>query len=255
MGAGISKQDILNETLNNVAIEVMQKNSTSISGDIQQDNTTTVAGNTGTVSLYGIKQINTSKLNVSALLDSAVNNSLQANLMAELKSTLAQSLPAISAYTDMEQKVVSSIKNNINSNITVENLQDISAKVKQNNTFQVLANNNVDTRDFVQKNEATLIMSMVNNMNAGIIADIAATGVLETDISNKANPLLPDFGSMYMIIIIIIIVVVCGGLYYLNTLEWKDIITKPIPLAVIAAISITVLGGLFYASSSSEEKK
>jgi hypothetical protein len=255
MGNSQSSQTVLNETLNKVSINVMQKNSTSLSGSVEQSNETTIAGNTGTVTLDGVIQVNSSSINVSALSDSAASNKLQADLIAQLKSSVEQAIPAISLNSNLKQDVSNKISNHVNSNVNVENLQNIAAQTKQNNTFKVLANNNVNTRDFVQKNEATLIMTLVNKMNSEIVADIKASGALDNAASNKGSNILPDFGSMYMIVIIVIIIVICGGLYYLNTLEWEDIITKPIPLAVLAAMALSLFGGALYASSASSSKK
>jgi hypothetical protein len=255
MGNSQSSQTVLNETLNKVSINVMQKNSTSLSGSVEQSNETTIAGNTGTVTLDGVIQVNSSSINVSALSDSAASNKLQADLIAQLKSSVEQAIPAISLNSNLKQDVSNKISNHVNSNVNVENLQNIAAQTKQNNTFKVLANNNVNTRDFVQKNEATLIMALVNKMNSEIVADIKASGALDNAASNKGSNILPDFGSMYMIVIIVIIIVICGGLYYLNTMEWEDIITKPIPLAVLAAMALSLFGGALYASSASGSKK
>jgi hypothetical protein len=238
MGNSQSSQTVLNETLNKVSINVMQKNSTSLSGSVEQSNETTIAGNTGTVTLDGVIQVNSSSINV-----------------AQLKSSVEQAIPAISLNSNLKQDVSNKISNHVNSNVNVENLQNIAAQTKQNNTFKVLANNNVNTRDFVQKNEATLIMALVNKMNSEIVADIKASGALDNAASNKGSNILPDFGSMYMIVIIVIIIVICGGLYYLNTMEWEDIITKPIPLAVLAAMALSLFGGALYASSASGSKK
>jgi uncharacterized protein with ATP-grasp and redox domains len=70
MGANSSKQKVLNETLNNIQIELMTKNSTSMNSSTTQSNVYYVNNDGGNVTVDGVTQENIAKINLSSLANS-----------------------------------------------------------------------------------------------------------------------------------------------------------------------------------------
>jgi len=252
MGGNLSTQQVLSETLNKVALEAMTRNSTTVDGSINQNNELDIIGNTDKVNINGFKQVSSSKINVSALAQSAAKNTLQADMISSLKSAVDQAVPSIAFGSTSQQQIHNTITNSINSKINVENLNNIAAKVKQSNTVKLVANAGVDAKNLIQKNEADLILSLVNDATSEIVAKVASTTSQDTTASSKADGILPDLGlGGGLIFILIILGIIIGGGYYLSTMSYSDMISKPVPMAVIAAIAISLFGGLAYALSSS----
>ena len=251
MGANQSKQSVLNETLNEIAISVMTKNSTNLSGSIDQSNVLSVVGNKGKTKISGVTQVNISKINVAALAQSSSNNSLQADLISKLKASVDQAVPSLAINSKVQQDVHNTITNSVNQNITTENLMNIATQVKNSNEIKFVANEGINASDLIQKNEAELIIALVNDTTSTIVNKVAATGELNSATTSVQSSVLPDFGgSIGMIFILIIIVIIIGGGYYLSTLSFADIVGKPVPMAIIATMIISVLGGGYLAISS-----
>lgn len=258
MGGNFSKQQVLNKTLNEVALEVLTRNSTSLSGSTEQNNTLDIIGNTSQVKINGFEQASTSKINVSSLAQAVANNTLQADLINTLKSEVEKADPTLAVGSNSEQEIQNIIENNIKSKITIENLSNIAANVKQENQVRILANAGVDATNIVQRNEAEMILALVNEATSKIVAEVSAKNTTDSKASQKAAPLVDlGIGGAGIIILLIILVIIGGGGYYLSTMTFTDMVTKPIPLAVIATIAVSLIGGIFYAvsSSGSEEKK
>lgn len=249
MGGNLSKQTVDNKVLNKIMIEVMTKNSNTISGSIDQTNNMEIVGNTDKVVIHGVEQINSSKINVSALAQSTANNTLQADLISKLSSKVEQANPLIAVGSDTYQTISSAITNAINSNITTENMQNIAAQVKGLNTIKVIANAGVDVSAVIQKNESSLILELVNKTSSEIVTAVSAKTEVSTDATQKTASLF-DFGAGG-IIFIIIIVIIGGFLYYVKSsgLAIAEIVAKPQVIALIMfMIGLTTYG--VYASSS-----
>jgi hypothetical protein len=238
MGANQSSQNITTTVLNNIMLSIMTKNSTSAYAAVDQTNDLTIAGNTDKVTVNGITQVNSSKINVASLISSVQNNTLQADLIANLTNKIAQEMPVLAIGDNTNQAIKTSVSNTINSNITVENFQKIAVLVKSSNTIKIIANAGVDVSQVVQKNESTAIMSLVDKISSEIVANIKTATTSSTDATQKSAGLLPDLGSFGLIFIIIIIVVIGGGLYYFTSTGLKvgEILAKPQVIALIAAI-------------------
>ena len=259
MGGTVSSQKILNEVISNTMMNSMMENSTAVSASSDQSNVMNISGNTSTakdmfgntikVSISNIAQENSSKINVSALSNAASNGSLQADMMSKLDTALQQQIPALQIGTRLKQDVSNIIKNNIDVNISVKNLQNIAANVSQSNVIKILANENTDVTLLSQKNEATLIAELVNKTASDMSAQIKTATEATSAVKSETQNILPDFG---MIFIVIIILVICGGGFYLSTLGWDDL-TQPIPLAVITAIIISVFGGILLATAPAKK--
>jgi hypothetical protein len=259
MGGTQSSQKVLNEVISNTMMNSMMENSTTVSASSDQKNTMSIVGNKSTAkdmfgnviksTISNIAQENSSKINVSALSNAASNGSLQADMMSKLDTALQQQIPALQFGTQLKQDVSNIVKNNIDVNISVKNLQNIAANVSQSNEIKILANENMDVTTLSQKNEATLIAELVNKTSSDMATQITAKTETSSAVKSETQNILPDFG---MIFIVIIILVICGGGFYLSTLGWDDL-TKPIPLAVIAAIVVSVFGGIFLAAAPAKK--
>lgn len=259
MGGNVSSQKILNETISNTILNSMIENSTTIAVSSDQSNKLTISGNKSTAkdvfgnviksSISNIAQNNSTKINVSALSNAASNGSLQADMMSKLDTALKQQVPALQVNTKLSQDVKNIVKNNIDVNISVKNLQNIAAHVSQSNDIKILVNENIDVTDLSQKNEATLIAELVNKTASDMAAQITTKTEASSGVTSEVQSILPDFG---MIFIVIIILIICGGGFYLSTLGWDDL-AEPIPLAVIATIVVSMFGGIFLATAPAKK--
>jgi len=259
MGGTVSSQKILNEVISNTMMNSMMENSTTVAASSNQKNSLSIVGNKSTAkdmfgnvvksSISNIAQDNSSKINVSALSNAASNGSLQADMMSKLDTALQQQIPALQFGTRLKQDVSNIVNKNINVNISVKNLQNISANVSQSNEIKIMLNENMDVSVLSQKNEAALIAELVNKTASDISAQIKDVTEATSGVKSETQNILADFG---MIFIVIIILVICGGGFYLSTLGWDDL-TQPIPLAVIAAIVVSVFGGIFLATAPAKK--
>lgn len=234
MGASASKSDVLNQVLNKTAIDIMTKNSMSSSGYIKSSNDLTIAGNTGG-SISGISQINAAAINVKALLGSSQGADMRSALTAALTAAVKQEARSI-GYTADEANVKSVVENNVNVNMTSENLLTIKNEVLQDNKLQIIANTGTDVSAIIQKNEATLIAELVSNMNASIVNSLTTSGTVTADLSQTTASFIPSFGA----IIIIIALVVCGGLYFFKDSLGMTLtnVTKPAPMILIGCVLV-----------------
>jgi hypothetical protein len=257
MGANVSTQNVLNKTMNNVSLSVLNENSTNIASSSDQSNDLTIAGNTGgqtdangnpiSNTITGISQVNSSKINVTALAQSVANNTLQADLVSKLSTTLQQAIPTMATNDNTSQTIKNIVSTDINQNITTKNMTNIAENIKQSNTLKILANSGVDVTQVAQNNEATAIISMINDTNNQILNDIKAqTGIDASTAQTSSSPLDFGIGGSFTIIFIVIIIIIIGGGYYLSTLGWVDVM-KPIPLAVIGTMLVSALGGIYLA--------
>jgi hypothetical protein len=258
MGANQSSQQVLNNTLNSVSMQVMTKNSTAVSGSIVSENDLLISNVSGTT-ISNFVQSNSSKINVQALLKSVQDNTLQAELISKLSSAIQQEVPVLAVGDDTKQKVVNSVTNAINSNITTENFQNISAQVYNKNSAII---NNVDTSTFnniTQSNEASLILSLVNDTNSQIIDSLKATSTEAADVLQKQAPILDlSAGSIFLIVVVVLLL---GGGYYVYSTQ-KDITgflaENYIYLGIGVVLIILIACLLYYefpSSSSSSSSK
>jgi membrane-associated HD superfamily phosphohydrolase len=253
MGGNQSKQTINNEVLNDVMMNVMTKNSTGITGSVDQSNTYAVSGVKNTT-IGSVTQSNSSKINVSALMQSVASNTLQAELTASVSDKIKQETPVAAIGNNTTQAIDTIVENAIKSNITTENMQTIAATVKQKNSIVLADLDNVTQNSITQKNEATLILELVNTTSSEIITGLKTNTDIKVEAEQKPAALLPDFGSMYIILFIILIVIFGGGMYYLSStgLAFTQILAKPQVIALIAGI----LGvGAFMIYNSSKPKE
>lgn len=235
MGANESKQKILNEMLNEVAVNVMNRNSSNATGAITQENSL-VLNNLKKSRISGISQLSSSKINVTALQTSTASGSLQSDLTAALTNKIMQETPQLGIANKSEQEVSTIVRNNINAKITQENLQKIAAEVRQKNA--ILINNAEDSviTNINQSNEAEMIMTLTNDATSKIVTEIATDSTVENDVTQKPSDILGGFG-----VIFIIIAVVLGGgfLFFQNTATQ---IMKPKNMMLIGgAVAIVLL--------------
>lgn len=198
MGGQNSKTDVLKQVLNEVSVNVLNRNSSSATGFIEQKNELLLTGNQGG-KIKGFSQANSAQINISAISSSAASGNLQSDLTASLSEAINQEAASI-GYTANKTRVRSVVKNVIDSNITVENLQNIQATVSQSNTIKILAESGFDYSDVTQKNEATAILELINTNNAEIIAALQTEGAVTGDLSQTTAPLI-GFGAIVFVLL------------------------------------------------------
>lgn len=242
MGANSSKQEVTNEALNDIMISVMTENSTSVSGSSDQTNEINLVGSNN-VTIDGVSQINTSKINVEALAQSTAENKLQADLVSKIGNKVEQTYPAIAIGSDTDQSIKTSIKNIINSNITTKNFQNVAATAKQKNALNIIGSNSVTARNISQRSESELIVKIVQTTTSEILSAIKAKAEVTNEASQKQAPLL-DFGAGGIIFIIVIIII--GGFFYYvksSGLAIAEIVAKPQVIAlIIFVIGLSAFG-------------
>ena len=237
MGAQQSKTDVLKEVLNEVSIDVMNRNSNAASGYINQTNELIIRGNTDTT-IKGFSQVNSAVINISSITSAAATGDLQSDLTASITESISQEAPAI-GYSANETSVSSIVSNAVNSNITVENLQEINATVEQSNVIKILAEQGLDATSVSQKNEANLILEMVNEMNANIIASLQTEGAIVGDLTQTTQSLF-EFGGAFFIVIIMAI----GAFFYFgkNIMAPLKMMMNPYSAAIVVILIAAGVG-------------
>ena len=237
MGAQQSKTDVLKEVLNEVSIDVMNRNSNTASGYINQTNELIISGNTDTT-IKGFSQVNSAVINISSITSAAATGDLQSDLTASITESISQEAPAI-GYSANETSVSSIVSNAVNSNITVENLQEINATVEQSNVIKILAEQGLDATSVSQKNEANLILEMVNEMNANIIASLQTEGAIVGDLTQTTQSLF-EFGGAFFIVIIMAI----GAFFYFgkNIMAPLKMMMNPYSAAIVVILIAAGVG-------------
>lgn len=250
MGGNQSTQDILNQTINNVAINVMSENSTDISSLISTSNVIDLSNNVGDATITNILQSNTSKINISSLAQLNTNATLQAELISKLSSAVEQKVPTLAVDSNTTQKIQNIIQNNVKQNMSIKNLTKISAGIKTDNLLK--DSNRVGNLTFgniKQSNEAHAAIDLVGKMSTSIIANIKADSTLDSKALQEPASIMPGFGSIFILVIIFILL---GGGYFLYSNETLALqtLTNPAVIALIAAI----LGFFAYESISGQKK-
>jgi len=245
MGASQSSIKSQTEILNEVAVNVMNKNSSTSSSAIAQTNNVLLAGNVNS-EFKGIEQINSASINVSSLLESSANGELQSELISTISETIQKESSAF-GYSGNKAEVDSVVSNAINSNITNETLQEIKNTVEQTNEVKILVNQGVEATEIVQKNEAELIAKMINTTNTEIIAQLQSDGTIKKDISMKSQQFGFGFGSFGLIAGIFIIFIIAGGAFFLygsdkvlNLIMNKWVIGGVIVLVIFLVLLFTI---------------
>lgn len=240
MGGQNSKTDVLKEVLNNVSINVFNRNSSSATGYIDQSNRAEIIGNTGG-NISGIEQVNSSIINVSAVSDAVSKGDLQSDLTAAITESISQEAPAI-GYSANQTNVHSIVKSVIDSKITNESIQNISATVLQSNEIKILANNGTDISAYKQVNEAKLIIELISTTNSEIIAELKTSGTLVGDLTQTTQSFM-DFGfALGMIFIGLSVLFMVGGA------QVATVATNPFFLLALIGLVI------YFDRNSSEEK-
>ncbi len=237
MGASQTKSEVLHQVLNKTSIEVMNKNSTVSSSVIDNTNEFSFIGNKNT-SVSGITQINAAKINVAALQASMQSGTLISDLSAALSAAIEQEGTAL-GYSSSNAKVKSVVENNVKVSMTNSNLIEIRNSVKGSNIVKIMANENVDVTEVVQKNESELIAKLVSDMNSTIVSQLQTSGAVQTDLSQTTASLL----SGYTVIILVVLAVLAGGVYFLKDGYTKTLenITKPAPMILIGCAIVLIL--------------
>lgn len=242
MGGNASKQQIINEMLNQVSIEVLTRNSSNASASSDQENTVVISNVKGST-IEGVTQINTSKINVAALQKSVQEGKLQSDLVSTLTNKVMQEAPALGIANKTEQEVKNIVKNEINAKMNTENLQSIATNVKQKNTAVITAiSDDSIVKPILQKNEAELIMTLANDANNKIATALTNTADVTTDATQKSADLFGGFGM----IILVIVAVLGGGLLFMQGTMNK--ILQPKNLMIIGGAVVLILLVLFVTS-------
>ncbi len=235
MGGNTSKQKIINQMLNEVSVEVMNRNSSSAASSIEQENSL-VFSNIKDSKISGISQVSSVKINVSALQTSAAKGDLQSDLTAALTNKVMQEAPALGIANKTEQEVQNIVKNKIGAKITNENLQNIAASVKQKNSIVFANVDSTTARDITQQNEAEAIMTLTNEANSAIATALTTDSAVSNDATQKSADLFGGFG----IIFIIIAVVIGGGFLFMQNTASKVLQPKNLML-IGGAVAIVIV--------------
>ena len=240
MGGNVSKQEILNETLSSTAIDVMTKNSKSISGSTTQSNELNLSGNKGNLNAVGLTQSNAAKINLKSLTSTESNAKLQADLQAKLKSAAETQAPSLAIASDTTQEVTNKIKQIISVSMSTENLTQMDARIEQKNTIDASNNEgNINLANITQSNTSEIIMEEVTKMSSEIVEAVKATGEIDSSASQKQAGILPDTGQLIVIGIIVVAVVLLGGGKMFN--DTLNTMTKPVPMAFAAMVVLILV--------------
>jgi hypothetical protein len=207
MGAAQTKATSVKNVLNAMSMEVLQKHSKSTEATIDQTNKVVIT-DVRNSKVTGITQINSAKINVSALREAVVSGDIQSDLTNTITERMTQEASGL-GYSTAESDLRTNVSNVINSKMTVENMDRIRVGVLQSNTT-IIANVDASTvSNILTRNEAEMIISLVDEMNTEIVNKMSTKSKVSTTADQKATAV--GFGSIMGIILIIVLFVAIGG--------------------------------------------
>lgn len=198
MGDTGSKQEILNETLNNITMNVLTTFGASQNINVKQSNDIILGGGT---EMNGVKIENVANIDLAMLAGASNNARMQNELTSQLDAALKNSQDAVGKASS-DAKVHNIVKNNVAVNLNSETLLKQSVNLSQENKLftegvdpktgrrTVIKNTNV-------ANKADIVSKLVSNVSSGILselkADSKATGTAE---STQTNPISTAVGAL-----------------------------------------------------------
>ena len=225
MGASQSSSDILQESLTQVSLDVMNSISSSMSSSITQSNELTIDGTIAGNASNNV-QSNTASINMQAIIQSAQSGQLQNDLVTKLAQEVKQKSSTL-GYSASDVKVKNTIQNIVSNKITNETISKLDANIKQSNRITVTTSGLVggNLASNIQKNKADTIMTFMSGMSSDIISQLKAsnaisgltTQVTSNPISDVAESAAQMFSGMMnsAIFLIMFICLVCLAVIYM----------------------------------------
>jgi hypothetical protein len=221
MGVTESKQSQIQRITNEATIEVLNKISTVAATSNQQSNLFDFS-NSSNNKISGVKQSNTSSINIQTVQQSAANGSLQASMENTIKTALSQASNAL-GYADNKSSVDAAIHNSIKANVTSETVSKILITGIQSNEIKGTNSSFNEVKNVSQSNMLQIAAKMTSEIVTAITASLEAkSGSQATGTQTVTNPLTEGIRSMSevlkslfksgaMLWIIVIIAILIGG--------------------------------------------
>jgi hypothetical protein len=196
MGQG-SSTNVVNKTLNDVALKVLITNANKTTSVINQGNVI-VLSNTKNSNFKDIVQKNTGTINATSIQSAIQTQNLQSDLIAELKNTIKQEDGIFNVAKSQEANLDNIVSNSVKSHVNLENINNIKSIVEQDNKIIATHVETITARDILQENEATMIIELVSTMTSDIVAKLKNNSMIQTDIEQKSQGLLGAiFGDFF----------------------------------------------------------
>jgi len=247
MGQSDSRQEVLNETLNEVTTNVMSKFGASQTGTITQVNKIS-ARKGGKVK--GITMANVATMNLTLLADAKVNSDMQNELTSKLDAALKSNQDVIGSAAS-DAMIHNIVKNKVATNLSSDVLLAQDFKINQMNDAEAVGEDS-EISDSVFENKADVVAKMINNVGSSILSELKAqTDSKGSAESSQSNPVsgavtaIKDLGlkvadtardiskqaiSSWANIMIVFIVMVCLVVAYMGPDFIPGILTAVNPL-------------------------
>ncbi len=225
MGAAVSNQQTLNQTINNIQTKIMLQYSESESANVNQDNTM-IIGNGNTISGTD-SQSSASTINMSMVVDSTSLASFQNDLSSAIGQQLSAANTGNLGVSVSNQKIQNIVTTNINNSYSMSTVQKIQASVSQANNMQI-GNDNKITGTNSQSNVSSVIQSIQSTVSSSILQQLGISDTTKdtTTAKNTADPLsfisgLLDSVMLIPILIILFFLGIFGGAwkFFRGTME------------------------------------
>lgn len=224
MGASQSSSDILQESLTQVSLAVMNSVSSSMTSSITQSNELTIDGTIGG-DVSNNTQSNTASINMQAVIQSSQSGQLQTELLNKLSQEVKQKSSTL-GYSASDVKVKNVIKNVIENKITNESLTKLSADINQSNKIIVTSSGLVggSLTNNLQSNKAETIITFMSGVSTDIVSQLKATNAISgsatqvtsnpiSDIAESAAQMFSGMMNSAIFLIIIICFVFLAVIY------------------------------------------
>ena len=185
MGAKNSKINQLQETITNVAMDVVIATSSSASGSIDAGQDVYIAGNVKDVDIT-----QNASIQLEVLQDTQLNASMQAELINKIMAAISENssgLPEIQE-SNSESDIHTIVENNIKSNFSVSAVTDMLLEINMSQDVMFAPTAFAERIRISQAGEA--MGSIVNSLGADIVNELLADSDLSADSDKKDGTLI-----------------------------------------------------------------
>lgn len=199
MGGSESKVEQLNEVVTNITSKAMIKATANCSGTIVMSQKVYV-GEDATVA--GITMDQASKINLACLNNSAVSQSLQADLVSQMMSeatNASSSFPAQISNADSASKIENIMRTNLSVALSQQSIASLTMGMSQEQQLEVARGGAAYNVDMKQYADATA--SLVNSISAAVTTalkqDTEFKSKIEQTQTNFVADMLDSIASMF----------------------------------------------------------
>jgi len=189
MGGGQSKAQILNETINNIATNVVVENASQTSSVIEQVQKFRIRGvQSSTIS--DVRLLQKAEVSVKSIQDAVANTNLQGKLIADIASAIEKKKSDFDLSGKSESEIKNIVKYNVNSSFSTKTLSKLELNIKQKQDVAITDVDESDIRDIVFEQQSKGIGEHINKMSNSIVNELSVGTKLESITKEETKPLL-----------------------------------------------------------------